>query len=78
VHDIDEPHKVLYRSTAPTLTPEGVDELHGIVNNVVFPTAIDVRGGRSFDFYYGMADARVGRARLDLAPAFAAADENAA
>jgi predicted GH43/DUF377 family glycosyl hydrolase len=78
VHDVDEPHKVLYRSTAPVLTPEGIDELHGIVNNVVFPTAIDVRAERSFDFYYGMADARIGRARLDLAPAYAAADENAA
>lgn len=78
VHDIDEPHTVLYRSHAPTMSPEGVDELHGIVNNVVFPTAIDVRKDRTFDFYYGMADAKIGRARLELAPAYAAADETAA
>lgn len=79
VHDIDQPHHVLYRSHQPAMKPEGVDELHGIVNNVVFPTGIDVRADRTFEFYYGMADARIGRARLELAPAFAAAaDENAA
>ena len=38
--------------------------------NVVFPTAIDRRDdlglpGR-FDVYYGMADSRIGVARLDL------------
>jgi predicted GH43/DUF377 family glycosyl hydrolase len=68
VHDLDEPHRVLYRSAQPVMTPEGTDELHGVVNNVVFPTAIDVRAPRSFDIYYGMADARIGRARFDLAP----------
>ncbi|GAC1544458.1 MAG: hypothetical protein NVS2B17_25530 [Candidatus Velthaea sp.] len=78
IHDIDQPHHVIYRSHQPAMTPEGVDELHGIVNNVVFPTGIDVRADRTFEFYYGMADARIGRARLELAPAFVAADENAA
>jgi beta-1,2-mannobiose phosphorylase / 1,2-beta-oligomannan phosphorylase len=83
VHDIDEPHRVLYRSHAPAMMPEGVDELHGTVNNVVFPTGIDVRADRTFEFYYGMADAKIGRARLELAPAYAsaagaAADETAA
>jgi predicted GH43/DUF377 family glycosyl hydrolase len=78
VHDIDEPHRVVYRSLAPIMKPEGADELHGIVSNVVFPTAIDRRAERVFDFYYGMADARIGRARCALAPAYAAADEDAA
>lgn len=78
VHDIDHPHRILYRSAAPILAPESYDERHGIVNNVVFPTAIDVLGGRSFDVYYGMADAKIGRVRVDLAPAFAAVGENAA
>jgi predicted GH43/DUF377 family glycosyl hydrolase len=79
VHDIEQPHRVVYRSLAPIMTPEGADELHGIVNNVVFPTAIDRRGERTFDFYYGMADAKIGRARCALAPAYAAAaDETAA
>jgi predicted GH43/DUF377 family glycosyl hydrolase len=69
VHDIERPHIVRYRSPEPVLMPESPDELHGIVNNVVFPTGIDVVGDRAFDVYYGMADARVGRASMTLAPA---------
>jgi predicted GH43/DUF377 family glycosyl hydrolase len=69
VHDIVSPHIIRYRSEQPVMTPEGADELRGVVNNVVFPTAIDVCGPRTFDIYYGMADARIGRARLALAPA---------
>jgi predicted GH43/DUF377 family glycosyl hydrolase len=60
------------------MVPEGVDETHGIVNNVVFPTAIERYGDRSFEFFYGMADARVGRARLELAPPAEGAEESAA
>ncbi len=79
VHDIDRPHIVLYRSPAPVMKPEGIDEVHGTVNNVVFPTAIDQRGDRTFDVYYGMADAKIGRAGCALPNAYAAAaDENAA
>jgi len=84
VHDIEQPHIVRYRSASPVMRPEGADELQGIVDNVVFPTAIDQRGERTFDVYYGMADAKIGRARFTLAPAYAAgiaepdADENAA
>jgi predicted GH43/DUF377 family glycosyl hydrolase len=69
IHDIDRPHVVLYRSPAPVLTPEHPDELRGVVNNVVFPTGIDVVADRSFDVYYGMADARVGRLPVQLAAA---------
>jgi len=67
IHDADEPHFVRYRSPAPVLTPATADELHGVVSNVVFPTGIDQRGERSFDVYYGMADARIGRASVQLA-----------
>jgi predicted GH43/DUF377 family glycosyl hydrolase len=69
VHDIERPHIVLYRSPAPVLAPEHPDEMHGVVNNVVFPTGIDVRGERELDVYYGMADARIGRASVTLPPA---------
>lgn len=72
VHDIDQPHIVRYRSLEPVMHPEGRDETVGIVNNVVFPTAIDPRGERIFDVYYGMADAKIGRARLSLASDFSA------
>jgi len=78
VHDIDRPHIVRYRSHAPVLVPENRDELHGVVSNVVFPTAIDTLGARNFDVYYGMADARIGCVRIELAPARSAADETAA
>lgn len=78
IHDIEHPHIVRYRSPLPVMSPEHPDELHGIVNNVVFPTGIDVKGERHFDVYYGMADARIGRASVSLPPAAAVAAENAA
>jgi beta-1,2-mannobiose phosphorylase / 1,2-beta-oligomannan phosphorylase len=78
VHDAEQPHIVRYRSPAPVLTPEHPDEMHGVVNNVVFPTGIDTVGDRNFDVYYGMADARIGRANFALAPAAAAGNTAAA
>ena len=68
--DEKHPHLIRYRSPEPVLTPELPKEREGIVPNVVFPTAIDRRDdlgmpGR-FDVYYGMADSRIGVARLDL------------
>jgi len=64
--DRDEPHKVLYRSAEPILTPDTEGEQHGIVDNVVFPTGVDVRGHGRIDVYYGMADARIGVAKMYL------------
>lgn len=69
VHDAEQPHKVRFRSRTPILAPETPDELSGVVNNVVFPTALDARpdlGERVFDIYYGMADYKIGLARLEL------------
>jgi predicted GH43/DUF377 family glycosyl hydrolase len=69
IHDLEQPHKIIYRSPKPVLTPQSETELRGIVDNVVFPTAIDPRmdlGPRTFDFYYGMADWSIGAARLTL------------
>ena len=68
--DEKHPHLIRYRSPEPVLTPELPKEREGVVPNVVFPTAIDRRDdiglpGR-FDVYYGMADNRIGVARLDL------------
>lgn len=64
------PHLIRYRSPEPVLTPELPNEREGIVPNVVFPTAIDRPDdlglpGR-FDVYYGMADKRIGAARLHV------------
>ena len=64
------PGKILYRSAKPVLTPTLPHERHGTVANVVFPTGIDRRDDIGapdrFDVYYGMADNRIGVARLDL------------
>ncbi len=78
VHDLERPHIVRYRSETAEMVPEGVEETHGIVNNVVFPTAIVPIGDRKYEFFYGMADARIGRARLELANPFAAPEGPAA
>jgi predicted GH43/DUF377 family glycosyl hydrolase len=69
VHDALQPHKIRYRSPMPVMQPQTADELSGTVNNVVFPTAVDPRqdlGPRVFDVYYGMADYKIGLARLNL------------
>jgi len=64
--DRNDPRTILYRSPTPTLTPDAAEERVGIVNNVVFPTGIDARENGRVDVYYGMADARIGVARMDL------------
>jgi predicted GH43/DUF377 family glycosyl hydrolase len=64
--DIDDPRTILYRSAEPILVPEADDERAGIVPNVVFPTGIDAREHGCVDIYYGMADAAIGVARLDI------------
>ncbi len=66
----DLPRLIRYRSPEPVLTPELPEECIGTVAHVVFPTAIDRRDDLGlpdrFDVYYGMADNRIGVARLDV------------
>ena len=66
----EHPREILYRSAAPILTPSLPEEQSGTVADVVFPTGIDRRtdlnSPNRFDVYYGMADDRIGVARLDL------------
>lgn len=66
----DHPHVVLYRSAQPVLTPLLPKEIHGAVDHVVFPTGVDRRDDldnpERIDVYYGMADNRIGVARLDV------------
>ncbi|MDJ0333883.1 glycosidase [Salinibacterium sp. G-O1] len=61
--DATDVTKLIGRTALPILLPETSDEREGIVNNVVFPTAIESRAG-GFDFFYGMADTRIGAAHL--------------
>ena len=66
----EHPNRTIYRSSKPVLCPEGPLECRGTVDDVVFPTGIDRRDDLGapdrFDIYYGMADDRIGVARLDV------------
>ncbi len=66
----EHPQLLRYRSAEPVLAPVLPQERHGTVANVVFPTGIDRRDDLGspdrFDVYYGMADYRIGVARLDV------------
>jgi len=66
----EHPRVIRYRSAKPVLTPTLPQERHGTIANVVFPTGIDRRDDLGqpdrFDVYYGMADNRIGVARLDM------------
>jgi beta-1,2-mannobiose phosphorylase / 1,2-beta-oligomannan phosphorylase len=59
--------RVVARTAEPLLTPETEEERIGTVGNVVFPTAIEEVDGVHYVFY-GMADAKIGVARLDRLP----------
>jgi predicted GH43/DUF377 family glycosyl hydrolase len=65
-----DPSKILYRSPEPILVPDLLEEKIGTIANVVFPTGIDCRHDLGkpnvFDVYYGMADDRIGVARLEV------------
>jgi predicted GH43/DUF377 family glycosyl hydrolase len=66
----EHPEIIRYRSVDPVLTPSLPQERKGAVANVVFPTGIDRRDDLGspdrLDVYYGMADNRIGVARLDV------------
>jgi len=66
----EHPRVIRYRSAEPVLTPLLPQERRGTIANVVFPTGIDRRDDLGspdrFDIYYGMADDRIGVARLDV------------
>jgi predicted GH43/DUF377 family glycosyl hydrolase len=66
----EHPQVIRYRSAEPVLRPVLPQERSGTIANVVFPTGIDRREDLGapdrFDVYYGMADMRIGVARLDV------------
>jgi len=66
----EHPRVIRYRSAEPVMTPSLPQERHGTIANVVFPTGIDRRDDLGLpdrlDVYYGMADDRIGAARLDV------------
>jgi len=66
----EHPPVIRYRSVEPVLTPKLRQERHRTIASVVFPTGIDRRNDLGtpdrFDVYYGLADNRIGVARLDV------------
>ncbi|HEY1680595.1 MAG TPA: hypothetical protein VGF98_03005 [Candidatus Tumulicola sp.] len=66
VHDLERPHHIIYRSPVPVLGPVTPDERFGIVDDVVFPTGLDVREDGTYDVYYGAADAKITLARFTI------------
>jgi predicted GH43/DUF377 family glycosyl hydrolase len=66
VHDPEDVGRLLYRSAEPLLEPEVVTEREGIVPNVVFPTALEMVSADTGWVFYGMADSRIGVARLTI------------
>jgi predicted GH43/DUF377 family glycosyl hydrolase len=66
VLDLERPSRVLYRSPEPILAPETDYECAGLVSNVIFPSATDLRADNSLDVYYGAADHVIAVARMGL------------
>jgi len=64
LHDLERPHRILYRSPIPLVEPETREERFGTVDDVVFPSGIDPRGDGVFDIYYGAGDHKILRGRL--------------
>lgn len=62
------PQKILYRSPVPVLSPSLTEEKIGTVGNVIFPTGVDCRTDidqpNRIDVYYGMADNKIGVAKM--------------
>ena len=66
VLDGERPSRVLYRSPSPLLEPREEYERNGLVNEVVFPSATDLRADGALDVYYGAADHVIAAARVTL------------
>jgi predicted GH43/DUF377 family glycosyl hydrolase len=64
--DLEHPSRVLYRSPTPILEPQTEYERNGLVSDVVFPTAGDLRSDGSLDIFYGAADRVIAVARITL------------
>ncbi|MGB8266808.1 MAG: hypothetical protein WCE44_10825 [Candidatus Velthaea sp.] len=64
--DRDRPSRVLYRTPSPILEPQTEYERSGLVSNVVFPSATDLRADGALDVYYGAADRVIAAVRVDV------------
>lgn len=62
--DLEDPLKVIYRSSEPVLEPQTDYEKHGFIPNVVF-TCGAVEKNNHYFVYYGAADQVIGVATID-------------
>ena len=69
--DLNEPHRIVRKSSEPILVPEADFERGGFVPNVVFPTGV-VERGDTLLVYYGAADTACAVAELSKADVMAA------
>ncbi len=69
--DLDEPHRVVGKTSQPILVPENDFECEGFVPNVIFPTGI-VDREETFLVYYGAADTECAVAELSKRDVFKA------
>ncbi|MCS7142434.1 MAG: hypothetical protein NZ920_01380 [Aigarchaeota archaeon] len=63
--DLDDPRRVIKRTSYPFMTPEEVYEVYGIVPRVVFPTSALLEG-RTVKIYYGASDTSCCQATIML------------
>jgi predicted GH43/DUF377 family glycosyl hydrolase len=64
--DGERPSRVLYRTPSPILEPQTEYEHNGLVDDVVFPSATDLRADGTLDVYYGAADHVIAAARVSM------------
>lgn len=63
--DLEDPSKILYRTSGPMLVPEETYEEFGQVPNVIFPSGSFIAGKKLF-VYYGATDTTCCRASVNL------------
>ena len=66
VLDLERPSRVRFRTRSPILEPEADYERNGLVSDVVFPSATDLRADGVLDVYYGAADHVIAAARVTV------------
>jgi len=64
--DLERPSHVLYRTPNPVLEPQADYERNGLVSDVVFPSAAELRADGALDVYYGAADHVIAAARITV------------
>jgi hypothetical protein len=74
--DGERSSRVLYRTPEPILEPHEPYERNGLVDDVVFPSATDLRADGALDVNYGAADHVIAGARVSLPSTIPAVTSN--